>query len=165
MSELTREKAIEKIRELLEDMKICMLTSIRADGSLHSRPMAMQKIEFDGDLWFFTARDTEKTAEINAKRLVNVSARSDNKASFASVSGQGYIVEDKGKASELWNPMYKAWFPGGLDDPQLTLLRVEAETAEYWDTPGGVATYLLNLVKNLTTNERKPIGENQAITL
>jgi general stress protein 26 len=163
MTELTREQAIEKIRGLLENMKICMLTTVRPDGSLHSRPMAMQQIEFDGDLWFFTARDTDKAAEVDAKHYVNVSARSDDKQSFVSLSGQAFVVDDKAKAAELWNPIYKAWFPEGLDDPQLALLRVEAQTAEYWDSPGGVTTYLLNLVKNLTTNQRRPLGENREV--
>lgn len=165
MSASTRAQIIEKVRHLLNEMKVCMMTTVRPNGSLHRRPMVMQEVEFDGDLWFFMARDTEKAAEIETKRFVNVSARSDDQERFVSLSGRGTIVEDPAKAAQLWKPSFLKWFPGGLADPQLALLRVEAETAEYWDTPGGVAAYLANFAASLTGDQHTAPTQNEAVAL
>jgi hypothetical protein len=53
-----------------------------------------------------------------------------------SLSGRATLVRDAAKASELWSPLYREWFPKGLEDPELALLRIEVTRAEYWDSPG-----------------------------
>ncbi len=157
MPELSRAESIYKVRELLQDMRICMLTTVQADGSLHSRPMALQQVQFDGDLWFFTQRSSGKAFEVAAKRSVSVTAQSADLKSFLALRGYGYMVVDEAKNAALWNPAYTAWFPQGLNDPQLALLRVEAQTAEYWASPSGVVTYLYNLVTGSRDGEHEKL--------
>ncbi len=153
MAELSRAESIYKVRELLQDTRICMLTTLQQDGTLHSRPMALQQAPFDGDLWFFTQRSSGKAAELAAKRVVSVTAQSADLKSFLALRGFGYMVVDEAKNAALWNPAYTAWFPKGLNDPELALLRVETQTAEYWASPGGVVTYLYNLVTGGRSDE------------
>jgi pyridoxamine 5'-phosphate oxidase like protein len=62
-------------------------------------------------------------------------------------------VRDRQKIEELWNPIYKAWFPKGLEDPDLALLKVEVQEAEYWDTPSGKMVQLIGFVKAIATGE------------
>lgn len=124
---------IKHLGKLIEKIDIAMLTTIDNDGTLRSRPMATQQIEFDGDLWFFTGADSAKVDEARKNRQVNVSyadAKAQRYVWFLPVKTQ--LVRDAQMMKELWNPLFKAWFPGGLDDPNLALLRIHVDKAEYW---------------------------------
>lgn len=150
---MSREEDIKKLGELMKDVRIAMMTTKDAEGDMHSRPMALQHTEFDGDLWFFTGKNSGKAAELQLDQHVNISFAEVDDNKFVSVSGRARLVEDRDKAKELWNPLYKVWFPEGLDDPNLALLKVSVEKAEYWDSPHGVVTYLAGFVKVLTTGK------------
>ncbi len=160
-----RDESIKKLRELIKDIKFAMLTTAGDDGSLRSRPMATQQIEFDGDLWFFTNASAPKVDEIRHDQHVNVSFSSPEDNRYVSVSGKAQVVRDRKKAEELWNPFYKAWFPGGLDDPDLALLKVPVEKAEYWDSPSSPVVHLIGFVKAVATGTRYQPGENEKINL
>ncbi len=161
----SREEDIKKLAGLIKDVKLCMLTTMDDDGELRSRPMAVQQFEFDGNLWFFTGKSTAKSGEIRHDARVNVSFADPGDHKFVSVTGRASLVEDKTKAKELWNPLYKTWFPKGLDDPELTLLKVDVSKAEYWDSPNGAIVYLLGAVKALATGQSAEVGEHEKVTL
>lgn len=165
MNDKERDDTIKKLRDLIKDIKFGMLTTAGDDGSLRSRPMATQQTEFDGDLWFFTNASAPKVDEIRHDQHVNVSFSSHEDNRYVSVSGKAQIVRDRKKAEELWNPFYKAWFPKGLDDPDLALLRVPVEQAEYWDSPSSTVVHLLGFVKAVATGTRYQPGENEKINL
>jgi general stress protein 26 len=74
-------------------------------------------------------------------------------------------VHDKGKMKKLWNPLYKAWFPKGLDDPDICLLRIRVESAEYWDTPSSKMVQLAGFIKAVATGERYHPGENRELEI
>ena len=160
----TREQGIEKLRELMKDVKFCMLTTITADGSLRSRPMTLQQSETDGDLWFFMEEHSPLADEIEQNPKVNVSFA--NGDSFVSVSGKACMRDDPSKKKQLWQPAYKMWFPQGLDDPDLVLLKIDAESAEYWDTPGTNVVYLFGMLKTLVTGKPpESITEHETLKL
>ena len=165
---VAQEDAVRKLGELIKDLQFAMLTTIEPDGSLRSRPMATHQDhgkEFDGVLWFFTKGDTPKVDEVKQDQHVNLSYASPEKNKYVSVSGIGTLVRDKVKAKELWDPKYKAWFPDGLDDPELALLRVDVIKAEYWDTPGGTIVHALGLVKALATGKSYEPGDHEKVSL
>ena len=162
--ENSRTEAIEKLKGLLEGIDFCMLTTI--DGEhLRSRPMSTQEFEFDGDLWFFTSDNTHKMEEIAKDDRVNVSYAKPDDNRYVSVSGRGELVKDRQKIEELWSPILKAWFPEGLDDPTLCLLKVRVEQAEYWDAPSSKIVQLVGFVKALATGTEMSYGENKKIDL
>lgn len=134
---------LEKIR----DIKFAMLTTEDDDGALHSRPMATLEAEDQGVLWFFTGRSTHKTQEIGHHPRVNLAYASGDKDTFLSVAGTASLLDDPAKARELWSPFMKAWFPQGLDDPDLVLIRVEVESAEFWDVASKKMMTLFRLAK------------------
>jgi general stress protein 26 len=142
-----RKESIAKLNELIKDIEIAMLTTYDQDGSLHSRPMATQKVEFDGLLWFFTRASSHKVQEIEREHHVNLAYSAPDKQRYVSVSGMARLVKDRPKMEELWNPVYKAWFPDGLDDADLALLKVSVEHAEYWDSPSSFAAQVIKFVK------------------
>jgi general stress protein 26 len=157
---------IEKIRDLIKDIRFAMLTTIDTDGSLRSRPMATQETEFDGDLWFFTPAGSPKVDEVERDERVNVSYAAPDDNRYVSISGTAQLVRDRAKMKELWNPVLKAWFPEGLGDPDLALLRVRVEKAEYWDSPSSKMVQLAGFVKAIATGKRADdIGENEKIDL
>lgn len=156
---------LNKLYDLLRDIKYCMLTTVEKDGSLRSRPMYTQQEEFDGDLWFFTGLDNAKIEEIQVDPQVNVSYIADGHKQFVSVSGRAEVIQDRIKIEKMWKPYYKAWFPEGLQDPNLCLLKVNAEYAEYWDTPTSPIAHLINLVKSVTGGAPAKIGENEKVEL
>lgn len=165
--EKTHQEAVEKLDELIRDISIAMLTTQTPDGSLRSRPMQSHQDDkhFDGTIWFFTGANTGKVDEIQDDTHVNLSYAAPDKQRYVSVSGRASVVRDKDKAKELWNPAYKAWFPGGLDDPDLALLKIHVEAAEYWDTPGSAVVHLVGFVKAVATRQRYQPGENDKLEL
>lgn len=118
---------------LIQGIKVAMLTTIGPDGSLRSRPMATQQAEFDGTLWFFTQADSPKVDEVQQEQHINLSYADCDKHRYVSISGRATLIQERQKIEELWSPTLNTWFPRGLDDPQLALLRVEADSWDYWD--------------------------------
>ena len=161
----TREEAIEKLNNLIEDIDFAMLTTVDTDGVLRSRPMSTQEAEFDGTLWFFTSDKTHKIEEIERDSRVNASYAKPEDNVYVSVSGMASMVKDRAKMEELWNPILKAWFPDGLDQPDLCLLKVDVEQAEYWDSPSSTLVQIAGFVKAMVTGRSADGGENEKINL
>lgn len=158
------QKTSERFSELIGDIRFAMLTTVAADGSLRSRPMATQKTEFDGDLWFFTDDDSPKVDEIQLERHVAVSYADPSSQKYVSVSGTASIVHDKERIRELWTPAVKAWFPRGVDDPHLGLLRVRVQAIEYWDSPSSKMVQLVGFAKAVLTGTRlENVGEHKKV--
>jgi general stress protein 26 len=152
----------EKIWSLIKDARIAMLTSER-DGRLYSRPMGASQKGFDGSLWFFTRKSSPKVAEVEAHREVNVSYASAADNSYVSLSGRAVIVEDRAAIDAHWNEWIKTWFPDGKDDPDLALIRVDVDTAEYWDAPSSKMVVAFDYLKARMTGKTPDMGENRKI--
>ncbi len=160
--------AVKKLGQMIKDIQFAMLTTVEPDGSLRSRPMATHQDhdkEFDGVLWFFTKGEAPKIDEVKQDQHVALSYASPEQSKYVSVSGTALLVRDKAKAAELWDPKYKAWFPKGLDDPDLALLRVDVAKAEYWDTPSSTVAHAIGLVKALATGKSHDPGDHEKVNL
>lgn len=162
---VTTSDDIKHLAKLIHGIDMCMLTTVDKDGTLRSRPMSTQKDEFDGTLWFFTKVDSPKSHEIEAEHQVNLSYADPRRNHYVSVSGHATICLDRAKMKELWNPLYKAWFPDGLEDPEIALLRVEATKAEYWDVKSGMMVQLVGFIKAIVTGKEYHPGNNEKIDL
>ncbi len=151
------------VAELLRDERTAVFTTTAPDGTLISRPMSMQEVEFDGDLWFFASRSSRKVAHIAANPQVNVATS--GSSSWVSLTGSAVVVDDLATKQRLWNTVVEAWFPDGPEDPDVVLLRVEAASAEYWDSPGGRLASLVSFAKAKVTGEPYSGGENETVRL
>ena len=138
-----------KLIDLMQDMWIGMLTTTTDDGTLQSVPMARQEVDPGAELWFITARDTRHVRDIGARPEVGLTFSS--RDAWVSLHGTASVVDDRDRLAELWNTFAEAWLPGGPDDPNATLLRVEVSGGEYWDTPGGKVASLLSFAKTKLT--------------
>lgn len=162
-----RPEGYDHLCEMIKDINFAMLTTISEDGSLHSRPMATQQVDADrAELWFLTSIDSPKVEEIYHEKSVGLSYASPAKNNYVSVAGRAYVLRDKTKAAELWTPFAKVWFPQGVDDPNLALLRVVIESAQYWDSPSSKVVQLWGLAKvMLTGNPPKNTGDNVKVNV
>lgn len=140
----------EKLVDLLEGMPIGMLTTFGPKGP-RSVPMARQEVEPSAESWFISVRDAAHTRalEMDPRVSLTFSARD----SWVAVYGTATVVEDRDKLAELWNTFAEAWLPGGPQDPNAVLLRVDVEHGEYWDTPGGKVASLLSFAKTKLTGD------------
>jgi general stress protein 26 len=142
--------------ELIKDIRFGMLTAPHPDGGLRSRPMTTQNGKDDraGTLWFFAARHGEAALAVDGVQ-VHVGYADTGKDAYVSVAGRARIVEDAAKRRALWGTMTQAWFPGGPDDPEVALVAVDIEHAEYWDVKN---SHLVQLIKMATAaaTGRKP---------
>jgi general stress protein 26 len=155
---------LNKLGEMIEDIQIAMVTTMEPDGVLHTRPLATLKYEADGDLWFFTAIDSAKVDEVAQHAQASVSYADASKHVYVAVAGTAEISQDRRKMEELWTPIAKAWFPEGLDDPQLALLRIRIERAEYWTSPGKAA-FLAGVAKASLTGKPTRMGDNRKLSM
>jgi general stress protein 26 len=160
----TRQESIEKLKGLVEDIDFAMLTTFAAN-KLRSRPMSTQEMDEDGNLWFFTSDQTHKVDEIEADNRVNAAYSKPDDNVYVSIFGRAEISKDRAKIEELWNPILKAWFPEGLDDPTLCLLKISVEEAEYWDSPNSKLVQIAGFVKALVTGKSADGGEYGKVNL
>ncbi|MGG3284178.1 pyridoxamine 5'-phosphate oxidase family protein [Paenibacillus solani] len=127
---IVNHEAVETVKDIIKDIETAMFATI-SEGGINSRPMQTQHIEFDGDLWFLTMRDTSKYAEIMANPNVNIAYVG---KSYVSIRGKAEVVNDVERKKELWNAAYEKFLKTSYDDPNVILIKVDTDTAEYWET-------------------------------
>lgn len=154
---------VAKLAKLMNGIKIAMLSTVDADGNFNSRPMAQQEVEGDGDLWFFAETDSSAVAHIASNPHVGVTLSS--ASTWISIHGTAEVVNDPAKLHELWNAGVEAWLPEGPDDPNVRLIKVNADGAEYWDTPGGRVASAMSYIKSKATGKPYDGGENETVNL
>lgn len=160
MSNMLKQEEMETLRELIKDVDTAMLTTVSEEG-LVSRPMKTQEVEFDGDLWFFTKKETTKYEEILHDHDVNVAYAG---KSYVSVRGRAEIVEDLNKKKELWSKAYEQIMQTSYDDPSVVLIKVNAEAAEYWET-GNLTKKIAFMYKRMTGQSSESTDVNKTVDL
>ncbi len=158
-------EAHAEFTKLVKDIKMAMLTTVGPDGSLRSRPMATQDVEFDGDLWFFSEASSPKVEDIGRNSKVSVSYANPDKQRYVAASGNAQLVRDKAKMQEFWSPVLKIWFPKGLEDPDLALIKVSVNDAEYWESSSNPIGRLIDFVKAVATGDESKMGDNRKIEM
>lgn len=159
---MTDTTPVQRVAELIKDFRFAMFTTRNAEGRLVAHPLTVQEAEFDGDLWFLVSKSATLVIDIQADERVGVSLSSND--AWVSLAGTAELVEDRAKIKELWSPTVEAWFPEGPDDPEVGLLKFDAHSAEYWDSPGGKIASLFSFVKSKLTGEQYD-AENEKVEL
>lgn len=156
---------MQKLDKMLKGIRIAMLTTVMQDGTLRSRPMATQDDDFDGQIWFFSDAESAKVYEVRGESHVNLAYCDPSNNRYVSVSGRASVVRDPSRARELWSPAAKAYFPNGPEDPNLVLLKVDVDQAEYWDGPSSTVGQVISFAKALITGHRPDAGEHRKLDL
>jgi len=157
---------VEKLVAMVKDVRICMLiTNEKNAKNLSGRPMGINKIDDDGTMWFFTKASSYKVEEIEASKKVSIAIANESSQNYLMIHGTATLVNDKNKMKELWSVIMKAWFPLGLDDPDMTLIKVVPNEVEYWDSSSSKMVVLFNMLKAIVTGKEYEEGEYGKINL
>jgi general stress protein 26 len=159
MADMTQDKAVD----IMRSERFCMLTSVGDQGRLHAHPMTPQEVTDDGDVWFFIDTSSAHAENIRAEKRVNLAFA--DSSTWLSVAGHGSLRQDRDRIDELWSSTVEAWFPEGKDSPNVGLLLVESDSAEYWDSPGGRVASVVAYAKSKITGDRPDVGESRSTEL
>mgnify|MGYP001052912504 CR=1 FL=1 len=149
---LTQQDVAERLRRA----DLAMLTTALPDGTLLSHPMSIQGVSESVDVWFFLALDGGQAEALRGDPHVNLAVS--EAGSWLSVAGRAAIVEDRAVIDELWNEQAREYFPDGKEDPNLGLLRVSGDSAQFWGLPGGKVAGVAQIVKAKVTGDQPPGG-------
>ena len=139
-------EAGKKIKELAGKNSTCFLcTDIETGKPVMVRPMSVQKMDEAGNFWFLSANDSFKNKDIQADHMVQLLFQGSAHSDFLSIYGVATISTDKELIKELWEPILKTWFTEGVDDPRITVIKVETKEGYYWDNKHGNAVALVKM--------------------
>jgi general stress protein 26 len=154
---------LAKLRELILDIRVALLTTTDRDGRFHTRPVQTLEVEADRTLWFFTDWSSPKVDELNHNVRVSLGYADPAKKVYVAVTGASRLMRDREKAKELWSVEQRAYYPEGPEDERLALLRVDIERAEYWIAPGRISYIVAAMTAAVTGTPAGIIGENRKI--
>ncbi|MDZ4813325.1 MAG: pyridoxamine 5'-phosphate oxidase family protein [Pseudomonadota bacterium] len=158
--------AEQQLWPLIKGIKFAMFTTHHGDSRLHSRPMTTQnKTMPDDRLWFFMSVKGDAAQELAQQPQVNISYADTGQDIYVSVAGSAEVVDDKAQRQALWTKFAQAWFPGGVDDPDLALVRVTVSHAHYWNASENKLTQLLVMAKAVFSGEKPALGESGEASL
>jgi general stress protein 26 len=160
---MEKENDIQLLKDKISDVRICMFGTIDLEGHLSSRPMGTAKVEDDGSIWFFSNEYSLKSKEISKDNEVLLSYSNPSNNTYIYVNGRAELVDDYEKKKEYFSPPVKVWFPKGVDDPALTLIKVTPKVAEYWDSSSSKMVVAFQMIKAIITGEKGDIGKHDKI--
>lgn len=151
---LQDQEAVKKFKKLINDINICMFITVNRAEHEHTRPMATIEVEEDGTLWFYTDIRSVKVEEVAMDKLVHLTYAHPGKDSYMDVWGVANVVTDKQQIKDKWSPIVKAYFPKGVDDPNLALLRVRPTEVYYWDDETGKMVQFIKLAASVVAGKK-----------
>ncbi len=155
---LTNQDAIEKLRDMAEEVRICMFCTYDASHRLQTAPMSANKVDEEGNLWFISDKNSKRNEDLTTNVTTDLIFGDPSKENFISVHGTSEIIYDKELVKELWNPIAKTWFQGGVDDPNISIIKVTPHDAYYWDTKHGKMVSFLKIAVGALTGKTMDDG-------
>lgn len=162
MTEHTDAEIKQKLWSMIEDIGTGMLTT-EDGGKLRARPMHPAQSEFTGDLWFYTRESSHKVDEVKSEHHVGITFANPSKQDYVSLSGRATVVTDRALITAHWSEPMRTWFAKGIDDPEIALLKVTIDTAEYWDAPNSTMIHAYGYLKARLTGESPNPGGNEKV--
>ncbi|MFL5320445.1 MAG: pyridoxamine 5'-phosphate oxidase family protein [Myxococcaceae bacterium] len=162
---MDKTQAVERVRSLIGRFRVAMMTTVDGGGVLRSRPMVVQDIDDDGNLWFFTSKSTEKVQDAIKDSRVSVAFVDERRELFVSLSGEAEIIDDAEREHQLWTPELRAWFPDGVDAPDLVLVKVRVEHVEAWDSPKSTMVQVTRFVRAAVTGTPAWGGHHEVLDI
>ncbi|MDG4951207.1 pyridoxamine 5'-phosphate oxidase family protein [Weeksellaceae bacterium KMM 9724] len=130
-------EAIDKLKELAESARICMMTTKLDERPSPSRPMTLQEVDENGILWFLSGRDSDKNYELKKDTKTQLYFMNNSKSEYLSVYGTAEIYLDQNTIDEHWSVAANAWFKEGKEDPNVSVIGIKPLDMKYWGTKHG----------------------------
>jgi general stress protein 26 len=156
------EPTIDHIWDLMESVRFCMLSTWNG-SKLRSRPMGAFVRRQEGLIYFFSDTRAHKDEEILEFPKVNLGFADTHREKYVSVSATAQVIDDRQKIKELWSIPTKVWWKSP-DDPNIRLIRVKPEEAEYWGAPGNLVSSVKVAIA-LVTGAHVDYGEHKKVSL
>jgi general stress protein 26 len=151
VKDLISTEAIAKIKEMAEDIKTCMFFTELSVRPVPTRPMSVQEVDDQGNLWFLSSKSSNKNVEIKHDNEVQLVFAKNSDSHFLSIFGTAVIYTDRSHVEDVWTPIAKTWFEEGKNDPEATVIKVTPQDAYYWDTKDGKLVSLLKMAAGAIT--------------
>ena len=155
---LSGQEAIDKLKKIAEDARICMFLTMSKTHPLPSRPMALQGVDDDGTMHFFSAKNSDKNHDIEEDSDVQLFFQNNGSSEYLSVFGKARISQDREKIKKLWSVWAKTWFQDGPEDPKLSLISVTPEESAYWDTKHNKMVQMLKIAASIVSGKTMDDG-------
>jgi len=162
---LSDNEGIEKLKDLVDDIKTCLFCTNITDIPFKARPMATLDVDDEGNLWFFSNKASDKNDEMKNNDAVQLVYAKNSSNEFLVVNGKAELVNSKEKIDELWTSMAKAWFPEGKDDPNISVIKIIPKDAHYWDTINGKVITLFKIATAVITGNPSDVGVEGKISV
>lgn len=152
IAHLNREEGIAKLKKMVDDVKFCFFsTDLNHETEPSSTVMTAQTVDDKGNIWFFSGLDSDRNRDITSTKKVQLYFSSPEKNTYVTVLGEASIIIDKEKFAALWNPLLKIWFKDGVDDANISLIKVTTSTANYWDIEDGKMINFFKMIASAIT--------------
>ena len=158
----------DKLAEIIKDINVAMMTTTDLAGKMHSRPMVTAAFErnehFVGTIWFYSKKESLKVHDIEEEKEILITYAHPASQDYVVIHGLAGIERDKLKIVTLWNSKLKEWFPKGVEDPEMVMIKIDVLNAEIWDAPPSKTGKILGMVKSLVTGhpyDKKKIKSHQ----
>lgn len=157
---LSRDAAVEKIRQIVKSTRVCLFGTSEGHPPLEVRPMSVQDVDAVGNVWFLSAASSFQNKQISRHPQVQLLFANPGSSEYLSLHGRAFISTSRPLKEKYWNPLASAWFKDGIDDPELTVIRVQTEHGHYWDTEYGKTVTMLSLVVGAVTGKPVTTGKH-----
>ena len=158
-------EALKKFKSLVEDIKTCMFITNTVSNDEHTRPMATIEVEDDGTLWFYTDVRSVKVEEVNDEHRVHLVYAHPGKSAYLDVWGHATLITDRQQIVDKWSPVVKAFFPDGVTDPNLALLKVQPRETYYWEAESGKMVQFFKMAASIVTGKRLAEGAKGSLNI
>lgn len=144
--------AVRKIQKIATAARVCFFGT-RHGAALSVRPMAVQDVDAQGNVWFLSGKSSAKNAEIARNPRVQLLFANVGKSEYLNLHGTATISQDRELIKAHWTPIAKTWFHDGIDDPEATVVKVSVESGYYWNTEHGKTVSLLSVALGALTGK------------
>ena len=162
---LSNQEAIKKLQDMAKEVKVCMFCTYDSSNRLQTAPMSTNKVDDNGDFWFISDKNSKRNEDIKSNDITDLIFGDPAKENYISVHGSSQLLFDKDIIKELWNPIVKTWFQGGVDDPNISVIKFTPDDAYYWDTKHGKMVSFLKIVAGAVTGKTMDDGVEGKLTL
>ena len=160
---LQNTQAITKLQNLISDVNTCMLITNGKSGGYNTRPMTVVDTDASGNLWMFAKRQSHKVKDIEDNGQVQLVFAHPARSIYMDIHGRASIETDKQYIADKWNPLVKAWFTDGINDPDVCLIKVRADEAHYWDIEGSKMGIMVKIAVSAVTGKKLEEGVHGAL--
>ncbi|HCS66439.1 MAG TPA: general stress protein [Cellvibrio sp.] len=152
--DLSGTDAVEKIKHIVDKAESCFFsTAIAIAESCGTRPMGVQEVDDEGNIWFLSANDSHKDQEIAINPSVTLHFQGSAHSDFLVIKGTATASRDANRIKELWKPIFKTWFTEGENDPRISVIKVAPTEGYYWDTKHGFAVAGIKMAIGVVTGK------------